>query len=99
MMKKNQELAAKKAADAKKKAAALAEKNKAAAARAAEAKKAALAKAEAKRKEMQKKTANLNKTVGGSSKFARSYSKPVNMKDPLEGKTFGGFLSGLFGKK
>ena len=96
-MKKNQELAAKKAADAKK-AAALAEKNKAAAARAAEAKKAALAKAEAKRKEMQKKTANLNKTVGGSSKFARSYSKPVNMKDPLEGKTFG-FLSGLFGKK
>lgn len=98
-MKKNQDAAKKKADEAKKAAAALAEKNKIAAAKAAEAKKAAAAKAELKKKEMAKKTAALNKTVGGSSKFARSYSKPVQMKDPLEGKSFGGFLGGLFGKK
>ena len=75
MMKKNQEAARKKAEDAKAKAKALAEKSKAAAAKAAEAKKAAAAKAEAKRKEMAKKTAALNKTVGGTSRFAKSMSK------------------------
>ena len=87
MMKKNQEAARKKAEDAKAKSKALAEKSKAAA-----------AKAEAKRKEMAKKTAALNKTVGGTSRFAKSMSKgPVKMKDPLEGKKFNPFS--LFGKK
>jgi septal ring factor EnvC (AmiA/AmiB activator) len=98
MMKKNQEAARKKAEDAKAKSKALAEKSKAAAAKAAEAKKAAAVKAEAKRKEMAKKTAALNKTVGGTSRFAKSMSKgPVKMKDPLEGKKFNPFS--VFGKK
>ena len=58
----------------------------------------AAVKAEAKRKEMAKKTAALNKTVGGTSRFAKSMSKgPVKMKDPLEGKKFNPFS--LFGKK
>ena len=89
----------KKAAEAKAKAEALKQKNLAAAKKVAEAKKAAEIKAEAKRKEMAKKTAALNKTVGGSSRFAKSKPTKPNVKDPLAGKEYKGFLGGLFGKK
>jgi len=98
-MKRAQEAERKKAADAKAKAIALKEQAKVQAKRAAEAKKAAEIKAQQKRADMKKQYQNLNKTVGGTSKFAKSMSKgKVNMKDPMEGKKFSLF-GGLFGKK
>ena len=98
-MKKKQEAEKAKAAAAKAKADALKKKN-AEAAKAAAAKKAEMAKkAEAKRREMAKKTAALNKTVGGTSRFAKSKTPAPKMKDPLAGKEYKGLFGGLFGKK
>lgn len=98
-MKRKQEADRKAAAAAKAKSKALREQAKTQTKKAAEAKKAAEIKAQQKRADMKKQYQGLNKTVGGTSKFAKSLSKgKVSMKDPMAGKTFNP-LGSLFGKK